>query len=617
MTLAAPAAAEPPAAAVPSTGAERDLTATPTRRPDRWLEAWIVFLYLMLALWVTARLWRAPGQLDPETNNSDPAFFEWALIHATRIFTHGENPFFSPQLNAPLGVNMMANTGLLGLTVPLVPVTLLFGASVSLLLMLTLGLAATAAAWYYVFSRHLVQSRLAAAVAAGFCGFAPGMVNHANTHPNLVAQFLIPFIIWRALTLGAPVPAPEATRRIVVRRGVVLGLLVVWQAFLNEELLFLYALALAIFVAGYAVFRPRAVAVQVGRFLAGLGVALAVAAPLLAYPLWFQFLGPQHYRGLPEFVLGYGANLATFPAFAKLSLVRGPGNLSPQPEENSFFSWPLLLVLLVAVVWLWRRVTVRALILVGLVFAVLSLGATVQYRDHTLGTGPWKLLNHLPLFDTVVPTRLALVVIPVIGVLIAIAVQAALADEAGASGSPAGWVLPRPARYGWLALLALTLLAIAPRPLPVQPRPKVPAFFTSGDWRAYVPAGDSVLSADVSVWNGGITAMHWGNAAGQDYRVVGGYFLGPDWTGRGGYGGQGRPTSDVLGRVLGGGDMPPVDEQRRARAAEDVRYWHAAIVVLGPGAPNAAGLHLALDQLFGTGRLVDDVWVWDTRDLLR
>ncbi len=45
----------------------------------------------------------------------------------TRIFTHGENPLFTPQLNAPDGVNLMANTGLLGLTVPLVPVTLLFG----------------------------------------------------------------------------------------------------------------------------------------------------------------------------------------------------------------------------------------------------------------------------------------------------------------------------------------------------------------------------------------------------------------------------------------------------------------------------------------------------------
>jgi hypothetical protein len=608
MTLATPTAADPPAATEPPSGAERDQPSTPKRRPDWWLEAWIVFLYLMLALWVTARLWRAPGRLDPETNNTDTAFFEWALIHATRIFTHGENPFLTPQLNAPLGVNMMANTGLLGLTIPLVPVTLLFGASVSLLVMLAFGLASTATAWFYVFSRHLVNSRLAAAVAAGFCGFAPGMVNHANSHPNLLAQFLIPFIFWRALTLGAPVP--DGARWTVVRRGVVLGLLVVGQAFLNEELLFLYALAAAIFVAVYAVFRPRMVAAQIPRFLAGLGVAIAVAVPLLAYPLWFQFAGPQHYRGLPEFVLGYGANLATFTAFPKVSLMHGPGNLSPQPEENSFFGWPLLLVLLVAVVWLWRRVSVRALVVVGLIFATLSLGATVQYKDHTLGPGPWKKLNSLPLFDTVVPTRLALVAIPVIGVLLAIAIQAAVAPEGGS------WVLPRPVRYGWLLLLAAALIAIAPRPLPVQPRAAVPAFFASGDWRPYVPPGTSVLSADVSVWYGGIFGMHWGNAAGQDYRVVGGYFLGPDWTGRGTYGGQGRPTSDLLGGVLGGGQVPAIGDDQRRQAVEDIRYWDAAIVVLAPGTANADALHQALNGLFGPGRQVDDVWLWDTRPLL-
>jgi hypothetical protein len=59
-------------------------------------------------------------------------------------------------MNAPNGVNLMANTGLLGLTVPLVPVTLLFGPVVTFTIMLTGGLAATAWAWYHVLSRHIV-----------------------------------------------------------------------------------------------------------------------------------------------------------------------------------------------------------------------------------------------------------------------------------------------------------------------------------------------------------------------------------------------------------------------------------------------------------------------------
>jgi hypothetical protein len=214
------------------------------RPTPRWADTAAVVLYLALALWVTSGMWRHVGALALVNGGSDVHFFEWALVHATRIFTHGENPLFTPQMNAPNGVNLMANTGLLGLTVPLVPVTLLFGPAVAFTIMLTGGLAATAWAWYHVLSRHIVGYWPAALVGGLFAGFAPGMISHVNGHPDLVGQFLIPFIIWRAISLRT------------ARDGVVLGLLVTWQAFLNEELLLQTGLAVAVFVAVYAVFRP-------------------------------------------------------------------------------------------------------------------------------------------------------------------------------------------------------------------------------------------------------------------------------------------------------------------------------------------------------------------------
>ena len=84
-------------------------------------------------------------------------------------------------------------------------------------------------------------------------------------------------------------------------------------------------------------------------------------------------------------MLTYGADLATTRPFRSCRSRTGP-TLAPQPEQNTFFGWPLLLVLLAIVVWLWRRVAVRALALVAAVFAVLSLGATATWHGRPVLT---------------------------------------------------------------------------------------------------------------------------------------------------------------------------------------------------------------------------------------
>jgi hypothetical protein len=580
-------------AIVPRTAPERSAV----RPTPRWAEAAAVVLYLALALWVTSGLWYHVGALALVNGGSDVHFFEWALVHATRIFTHGENPLFTTQMNAPNGVNMMANTGLLGLTVPLVPVTLLFGPAVAFTVMVTGGLAATAWAWYHVLSRHIVGFWPAALVGGLFAGFAPGMISHVNGHPDLVNQFLIPFIVWRAITLRT------------ARDGVVLGLLVTWQAFLNEELLLLAGLAVAIFVVVYAIFRPTEVRARVRPFLAGLWPAVLTVGALLAYPLWFQFFGPQSYRGLPEIVLGYGTDVRAFAAFSESSLVRRGASHSSYggpPEENTFFGAPLLIAVGLIVVWLWRRrVAVRALAAVALVFAVLSLGQTVKVGGHTvLQHGPMSLLDHLPLFDSVVPARFGLVLIPVIAILLAFSVRAA------ATAAHPGYL------YGWTLILAVALVPIAPTPVLAMRAMPVPAFFTSGQWRHYVRADQSVYAVDTVFWTGSFTTMDWDNATGQDFRMVGGYFLGPFEHGPGNYGPPLRPTDELLINIVQYGASTRITAAQRAAFRADVRYWHAAIVVLSPNAPHYDQLRNVLDQLTGRpARQVAGALLWDVRTL--
>ena len=560
-----------------------DQQTAPERSADRpvprWADGAAVALYLALAFWVTSRLWRNTGALALVNGGSDVHFFEWVLVHATRIFTHGENPFFTSQLNAPDGVNLMANTGLLGLTVPLVPVTLLFGPAVALTVMLTGGLTATAWAWYHVLSRHIVGYWPAALVGGLFAGFAPGMVNHVNGHPDLVNQFLIPFIVWRAISLRT------------ARDGVVLGLLLTWQAFLNEELLFQTGLAVVVFVAAYAAFRPAEIRARAGPFLAGLWPAMLTAGVLLAYPLWFQFFGPQSYRGLPDSVLGYGTDLRAFAAFSQLSLVRHGASHSTYgapPEENTFFGAPLLIAVGLIVVWLWRRVAVRALTAVALVFAVLSLGRTVVIGGHTvIQHGPMSLLDHLGLFDSVVPTRFGLALIPVIAILLAFSVSAV------ATTSHA-WL-----RYGWTLVLAAALLPIAPTPVLAE---------RARRYRRSSPAGSGAstctMTSRFSPWtpsSGSVRSPRWSwdDATGQDYRMVGGYFLGPQENGQGNYGPPDRPTFELLMNIVYYGASTQITSAQRAAFRADLRYWRTAIVVLGPDAPHHAQLRYVLNQLTG------------------
>jgi hypothetical protein len=130
-----------------------------------------------------------------------------------------------------------------------------------------------------------------------------------------------------------------------------------------------------------------------------------------------------------------------------------------------------------------------------------------------------------------------------------------------------------------------------------------------------VRADQAVLNADATVWNGGVNAMQWDTATRQGYRAVGGYFLGPDGAGRGTYGPQGRPTSDLLANVAVGGGVPQIGDAQRANLVQDVRYWNLAIIVLAPGAPHWQDLYTTLGQLVGPGLNVDDVWVWDVRSI--
>src|SRR2546421_8276191 len=235
---------------------------------------------------------------------------EWFLAHAARALTHLQNPLYTHQLGAPAGVNMMAQTNVLGLGLPMTPVTLAFGPRVSFVTLVVLALAGTAFAWYYVLSRYVVTARWAAAAAGAFCGFAPGMISESLGHLHMISQFLIPFIALQVLRLGR-----EGRWW---RHGLVLGLLLVYQAMISEEMLFFTGLSVGLFVVVHAIQRPPSLE-TVKRFAGGAGVALAGAGEIRAPPRYNQFFGGAHYRGPPVSPSPFFVSPSPRPAFPPTS----------------------------------------------------------------------------------------------------------------------------------------------------------------------------------------------------------------------------------------------------------------------------------------------------------
>ncbi|MBQ1073631.1 hypothetical protein KBX06_10745 [Micromonospora sp. C31] len=592
--------------------------AAPARRfrrlPVRAPDALVVTGYLALAVLLTLGQWGRPGRLFHQAG--DQILFEWMLARAARAVTRLENPLYSAELNAPDGVNLMANTSVLGLGVPLTPVTLLFGSQVAFLVAVVCCLAGTATAWYALLRRRLVDSWAAAAVGGLFCGFAPGMVAQAGAHLHMAAQFLVPVIL-------ALVFHPDPRRP--WRHGTLLGLLVAYQLFLGEEVLVFLVLAAGTFALAYAA-ADRATARRLAPPLFGrLAVGVAVALPVLAYPLWSQFFGPGHYRGMPFHAYGYQLDAASFTASARQTVLGDdhlPGLLAPNPtEENSFFGPGLLVLAVVIVIWLWRRPLVRALAACGLLFALLSLGGQVRLDGTSTGIpGPYRLVAELPLLDHAVPARFPLVCVPVLGILLALSLDRLRPDAVAGpradavAGPRAGGV---PVRLLWGGAVAAALLPLIPTPIRTVPAWPVPAFVAEGGWRAHVPPGRTLVPVPPVTGAGVSPAMLWSARTGLAFPAPGGYFIGPratdDATAR--WGAPDRPTAALLRRVAETGEVPVVTDEHRRQAVEDLRHWRAALVVQG-GLHHGHPVRRTVDALLGPGREVAGAHVWDVRPLV-
>lgn len=601
-------------------------------RPHLRTDAGIVVLFLLASLYLYKGLWADLDHTYLADAGSDQNQWEWFFAVTADNITHLRNPLFTTYQNFPDGVNLMANTVMLGLSVPLTPITLGLGPVVTWALVLTLGLAATAVAWYWLFARRLTRNRWAAAVGAALAAFAPPMISHANAHPNFLVLFMLPVIIDRTLRLCDRDEAgdrdPDRKRRTVRRNGILLGLFAAYQVFLGEEPLLIAVMGTLLFVVGYAVVRRGAARAALGPLLRGVGWGLLVCLPLVAFPLGWQFFGPQSYHSVL-----HGDNAGNSPLsfleFSGRALFGDEATADRlamnRTEQNAFYGWPLISLTLGIVVWLWRLAVVRALAFTAVAAALLSLGPKIRipYTDVVV-PGPWRLLADQPLFESVIESRVAMICAPALGALLAIAVDRML--ELRTSGAAAEDVADLTVaeafqryvlRYGQpviaLSVVALALLPIVPTALPVRERSAIPEFITQGMYRPYTAKGETVVPVPLPD-PGSAEALHWQSATGFGFSVPRGYFNGPLGEDRTGiYGAPARYTSNLFRDVRYGGQIPEIGDQWRAQARFDLRFWKAGVVVLAPQA-NDAALYDVLEKLFQRpGKRIGGVWIWDVR----
>jgi hypothetical protein len=468
--------------------------------------------------------------------------------------SHGQNPFFTPYLAVPHGVNVVAQPNgmpLLGLAAW--PVEALFGPVVAYNVVVTVGVALSAFA------------------------ASPFVLTHALGHPNVMFAPVPPLFL---LVLGDLL---VTGRRRPWVSGILLGLLAAAQLLIGPEVLAGVALASVLVVVTLLVVRRSTLVRRVRAILAGLGVAAATGLAVAAWPLVEVLAGSQRLSGHFE-TLTIGTDVANylFPGLAS-QFRPGGGQYATTWHlalgEAGATLGPVLILLCVATaVWQWRLLVVKVATVVGVGMGVLALGPDLTVAGtHDAVWLPTRLLLHVPLLQNMIPARLQLFTVLAMAVLVAVFVRQAVA---GVHRTPAG------PRRRWLALVPLVPNVAYPAQVYAQPR-----FFTT-DAVDVLPAGSAAFV--VPYPQGGPddgSAMLWQAQSDFRFRMAGGYVFVP-----GPHGAQlaGDPTllTALLGAIEAGQPLPPLGPAQRAAMRADLRSLGVTSVVLGPTPGRARAQHL-------------------------
>jgi hypothetical protein len=532
-----------------------------------WPEALVLIVFLALATRVFPGAWVSPTSTTIGGGGGDAGLFMWFLRWTPYAVGHGLNPLFTDYLNYPQGVNAMWNTSLPLPGLLLAPVTSTLGVVFTLNLLLTaaLGLSAFSA---YLAIRRYVPSDPAAAIGGSVFGFSPYILNQSRGHLHVTLLFLVP-------------PMLVALEEILVRQrrspwwlGTGLGFMAACQLLIGEEVLAATAVIGATMLLVLVLLYPRQVAKRVPYALRALAMAALVALILAAWPLWLQLAGPQRIVHNIQGSTNYVSDLYNFVVPTRSQWLAPPstlrlaahftGNIA---EQGAYLGIPLLLIGVVTAICWWSKPVVRVSALLGLAAALLSMGGRLHVAGRTTRVHlPWRAFQNLPLISNLIPGRLVMFTTLFAGLLLA-------------------WFLWR--AWHWrVAGRVLAVVAVVAALVPLVPSGarstnpvRVPAFFTGPEVRQ-LPEGSVALVVPPSAPLNS-NAMVWQAQAGMRFKMLRGYFVGPNSGRSSPYGAPPTVLSNVLS-IVQAGQPPKLTHELRASLLDELRADRVQTVIVGP-----------------------------------
>ncbi len=531
-------------------------------------------LYLLVILWYDHATLAHLGSVCA-CSNMDPTQWMWSWKWIPYALIHGHNPLLTSEIWPGQRFDLAAITLAPILAIPGAPLTALFGpiAAYNVLTFAAPVLSGWAA---YRLCRYLSGATWASILAGYLYGFSAFELGHLLGHLNLVFVFVPPLLILVVLRhLNGEISRCRAT--------VFAAVLILIQLGLSTEILldssYLGALAL---IGGFILapeYRPRIV--QTAILLA---VAYLAVAVIGSYYIYQALSGPAESKhvgiGDPTDLLSYIFPTPVFKLgglrFAGLS-----GGFSPNDpyEQNAYLGLPLIAIVLAFTITTWRRRVTKLVAVITAVAFVLSLGVKLTISGQAILWMPFNVLEHLPVFDLSIPSRLGLFV----------ALGAALATALWLS-----WAVGRRST-AWRWLVALAAVAIVwpnvayPSPPAAASQPPYffantdlrppgrinayaqPTFFTTGLYKRYLRRNEIVLAFPFSQFG---DDMLWQAETDMYFRLLDGYLGAPP---------PSYAANPLVNLLYGTGELPGASQAGQLRSLLVGHHVGAVIIQDGQG----------------------------------